>query len=167
MAELRNRLLTSVLVLATLAAGPPASAEETTASVAGPRVRVTTAKGRLVGRVVAVHGETLVLERSGRADTLEIHRPEMLALEMSERPGRRGRGAAIGALVGIGAAVAIGVLGGDTCTASPGPAGDLIERIDSSLCFGHAETAFLSGILTIPLGALLGGICRDCGSLVA
>jgi hypothetical protein len=158
MAELRTRLLAVTLGLATLAAGFSAAAEETTASVADPRVRVTTAEGRLVGRVVTVRGETLVFERAGRADTLEIRRPEILALEVSERPSRRGRGAAIGALVGVGAAVAIGVAGGDTCTASPGPAdwGNLTERINSNLCFGHAETALLSGILTVPLGALVG-----------
>ncbi len=158
MAELRTRLLAVILGLATLAAGPSASAEETTASAVGPRVRVTTAKGRLVGHVVTVRGETLVFERAGRADTLEIRRPEILALEVSERPSRRGRGAAIGALVGIGAAVAIGVAGGDTCTGSPGPAdwGNFTEKLNSNLCFSHTETAALSGILTIPLGALLG-----------
>jgi hypothetical protein len=158
MAELRIRRLALALGLATLAAGRPAGAEDGAATLQGPRVRVTTAKGRLVGRVVTVRGEALVLERAGRAETIEIQRPEMLALEMSTRPGRRGRGAAIGALVGIGAAVAIGVAGGDTCTASPGPAdwGNLIEKINSNLCFGHAETALLSGILTVPLGALLG-----------
>lgn len=158
MAEPRNRILAMVLGLATLAAGRPAEAEKTTASARGPRVRVTTAKGRLVGRVVTVRGETLVLQRAGRADTLEIHRPEMLALEISERPSRRGRGAAIGALVGLGAAVAIGVVGGEDCVSVPGPAdwGNFTDKLNSNLCLSHAETTLLSGILTVPLGALLG-----------
>ena len=158
MAEPRNRILAMVLGLATLAAGRPAEAEKTTASARGPRVRVTTAKGRLVGRVVTVRGETLVLQRAGRADTLEIRRPEMLALEISERPSRRGRGAAIGALVGLGAAVAIGVVGGEDCVSVPGPAdwGNFTDKLNSNLCLSHAETTLLSGILTVPLGALLG-----------
>ena len=158
MAELRSRLLAMVLGLATLAAGRPADAAETKASAVGPRVRVTTTKERFVGRVVTVRGETLVLERAGRADTLEIHRPEILALEISERRSRRGRGAVIGALAGIGAAVAIGAAGGETCTASPGPAdwGNFTEKLNSNLCLGHTETALLGGLLTVPLGALLG-----------
>jgi hypothetical protein len=158
MARLRIGLMAVVLGWAILAAGRSASAEETAPTTGRPRVRVTTAKGRFVGSLMTVRGDTLVLERAGRADALEIHRPEILALEMSERPSRRRKGAAIGALVGIGAAVALGALGGDTCTASSGPAdwGNLAERLNSNLCFGHTETAFLSGILTVPLGALLG-----------
>ncbi len=111
---------------AALAAIQPAIAEEAPVAAREPRVRVTTAQGRRVGRLVTIGDEILVLERAGRKDTLEIRRPEVLALEISERPSRRGRGATIGGLVGLGAAVAIGVLGGDTCTATP-RSGDLGE----------------------------------------
>ena len=141
MAELR--ILAMVLGLGTIATGPWASAEEAMASAVGRRVRVTTAKGRFVGRVVTVSGETLVLEPAGRADPLEIHPPEMLALEISERPSRKGRGAGIGALVGLGAAVAIGVVGGEDCVSVPGPAhlGNLTEKLNSAFCLAKRKQA--------------------------
>jgi hypothetical protein len=40
----------------------------------------------------------------------------------------------------------------------PGPAdwGNFTDKLNSNLCLSHAETSLLSGILTVPLGALLG-----------
>jgi hypothetical protein len=149
--------LVYVLCLSALAASRPATAEQL---VVGPRLRVTTAQGRFVGRVVSLSDEALELARGKdeRGKALRIPRRDVIKLEVSERPGRRGRGATIGALVGLGAAVAIGVAGGETCGSDPGPGSwdNFTEKLDYNLCFGRTETAVLSGILTVPLGALLG-----------
>ena len=133
------------LGLAILAAGCPAAAEEAKAFVPGSRVRVTTAENRSVGRLVALQGDKIVLERA-KGQTLEIRRADVLGLEVSQGPGRKLRGAAIGLLVGLGAAAAIGVAGGQDCVSS------------GSLCFGPAEVAGMTGILTVPAGALLGAL---------
>lgn len=148
-----------VLGLAVVAAGRPAAAEEPTALGPGSRVRVTTAENRLVGRLVALRGETIVLARA-EGETLNVRRADVLGLEVSQRPSRRGRGAGLGALVGLGAAVAIGVAGGEDCGATPGPAnwGNFTETLNSNLCFSHTEAGLLSGVLTVPAGALLGAL---------
>jgi hypothetical protein len=108
---------------------------------------------------VALRGETIVLARAN-GETLDIRRADVLGLEVSQRPSRRGRGAGLGALVGLGAAVAIGVAGGEDCVSTPGPAtwGNFTEKLDSNLCFSRTEAGFLSGILTVPAGALLGAL---------
>jgi hypothetical protein len=148
-----------VLGLALLASDRPAAAEEAKALVPGSRVRIRTAQDRFVGRLVALQGETIVLARA-EGETLGIRRADVLGLEVSQRPSRRGRGARLGALVGLGAAVAIGVAGGDDCGVTPGPAtwGNFTETLNSNLCFSRTETGFLSGILTVPVGALLGAL---------
>jgi hypothetical protein len=117
----------------------------------GTRVRVTTARKRIVGRVLGFEKGVLLLERKGLREPLKIPRPDVLVLEVSSGRGNRGRTARIGAVVGLGAAVALGVLAGEDCPppANPNP-------YDFDLCFDHATTGILSGILTIPLGALVG-----------
>jgi hypothetical protein len=117
----------------------------------GTRVRVTTARKRIVGRVLAFEKDVLLLEREGVREPLNIPRPDVLALEVSSGCGSRGRTAKIGALVGLGAAVALGVLAGEDCPPPPNP-----NPFDFDLCFDHAATGILSGILTVPLGALAG-----------
>jgi hypothetical protein len=74
---------------------------------------------RNVGRLVALRGETIVLARA-EGETLDIRRADVLGLEVSQRPSRRGRGARLGALVGLGAAVATASRAART--ASPLPA---------------------------------------------
>jgi hypothetical protein len=151
-----------VLGLAVLAVGRPGAAEPPAATAAGPRVRLTTAQGRLVGRLVAVEDETIVLEweKDGRTERLDVRRPDILELEVSQRPSRRAKGAKIGLLAGLGAAVAIGVAGGESCSPDPGPAtwANFSTKLDSSLCIGHGEVALLSGLVTLPVGALLGAV---------
>jgi hypothetical protein len=148
-----------VLGLATLAAGRSAAAEEAKAVVPGSRVRVTTSEHRFAGRLVALQGETIVLERE-KGQTLDIRRADVLGLEVSQRPGRKLRGAAIGALVGLGAAAVIGVAGGDACSpeVSPNPGLPGLGVSVDSICFGHGEVTVISGILTVPAGALLGAL---------
>lgn len=152
--------LALVLGLVTIPAGRSAAAGEATVADLGPRVRVTTAGGRFVGRIVAREGETIVLRREKGGLTETLRGADVLGLEVSQRRSRRAKGAAIGALAGLGAAVALGVAGGEDCGAPPDTVGwgNLAETLDFNLCFGHTETAFLSGILTVPLGALLGAL---------
>jgi hypothetical protein len=123
-------------------------------------VRVTTSKGRFVGRLVELKGETIVLARQkeGRTETLDIYGPDVSRFEVSHQPSRKGKGARIGMLAGLGAAIAVGVFGGESCASDPGPAdwSNFSRKLDSSLCIGHGEAALLSGILTVPLGALVG-----------
>ena len=77
-----------VLGLAVLASGRPAAAEEAKALVPGSRVRIRTAEDRLVGRLVALRGETIVLARAN-GETLDIRRADVLGLEVSQRPSRK------------------------------------------------------------------------------
>jgi hypothetical protein len=155
----RKRHEALVLGLAILGAGRPVTAEEAKAAVPGARVRVTTSQDRFVGRLVALRGETIVLERE-KGETREIRRADTLRLEVSQRPGRKLRGAGIGLLVGIGAAVAIGAAGGQSCSveASPNPGVPGLGASVGSVCFGHGEMTVMGGILTIPAGALLGAL---------
>ena len=150
-----------VLGLALLASGRPAAAEEAKALVPGSRVRIRTAEDRLVGRLVALRGETIVLARAN-GETLDIRRADVLGLEVSQRPSRKRRGAGLGALVGLGAAVAIGVAGGEDCVSAPGPNTwmNFTETLNANLCLSRTETGFLSGVLTVPAGVLLWGSDR-------
>ena len=102
---------------------------------------MTTANERFVGRLAEVRDETVVVKRprGDRTETIEIRKLDIRRLEVSHGPGRRGRGAKIGALVGVGAAIAIGVAAGEDCQDVPGPAtwGNLVEKLNSNLCMGH------------------------------
>ncbi|HSD28952.1 MAG TPA: hypothetical protein VLL75_16760 [Vicinamibacteria bacterium] len=133
------------MTLAALAAASPAAAAEGVVA-AGTRVRVTTSEGRLVGRLVEQNERTIVLarEKDGRTETLDVPIPGVSRFEVSEGRGGRGRAATIGAVAGLAAAVVIGVAGGENCSG------------DEMICFDHGTTALMSGILTIPLGALVG-----------
>lgn len=157
--EQNRRRRVVAFLLGCLASGVvrPASADEVV-PVPGTRVRVTTAHKRFVGRVLAVREDVLLLERGGKREPLEIRRSDVLAVEVSAGRGRRGRSAKIGALVGLGGAVALGVLAGEDCPAPPDHNGwdTFTETLNSNLCIGHAGTAILAGILTVPLGALVG-----------
>jgi len=153
-----NRLAVILLTAASVATGQLAAAQG--AAGPGSRVRVTTANERFVGRLATVRDETVVVKRSrgDRTETVEIRKVDIHRLEVSEGPGRRGRGAKIGALVGVGAAIAIGVAAGEDCMAVPGPATweNFTEKLNSNLCMGHGATGALSAVLTVPLGALVG-----------
>jgi hypothetical protein len=129
---------------------------------AGSRVRVTllSSGDRIVGRIVEADDDAIVLRRQkgDQIERLRVPRLDIRKLEVSQRRSRRGRGAGIGALVGVGTAVVLGVVAGESC--SPPPTENSLltfsQSLDSSLCFSHAETALLTAIVTIPVGALLG-----------
>jgi hypothetical protein len=130
------------------------------ARVIGQRVRVKTAKAKLTGSLVELRADTLVLERQRGQDAerLEVPRAQILSVERSAKPSRKGRGAMIGVIVGVGAAVAIGIAEGEDCHSVPGPAtlDNFVEKLNSELCMNQTETGLLSAVLTVPLGALLG-----------
>lgn len=113
---------------------------------AGTRVRVSTPQGRLVGSYVEHRGDAIVLarEEEGRTRTVDVALADVSRVEVSQGRGGRGKGAKIGALVGVGAAVVIGALAGESCSG------------DEMLCFDHGTTGVMAGILTIPAGALIG-----------
>ena len=140
-----------VLVSGAGALGMPlASAEDGETRASLPRVRVKTAQGQVVGQLAAARDLTLAVEQvvSGKAQILEVPRSEILRAEVSQRPSRKGRGLAIGLLAGVGAAIAIGrtVPCGHVYASGGGDSEDI-----------HClEPALLSGLLTVPAGALLG-----------
>lgn len=158
MGRRRNHLGIILLTAASLATGEPAVAQG--AGGPGSKVRVTTANERFVGRLAAVRGETVVVERAraGHTETVEIRKTDIRRLELREKTHRKGRGAKIGALAGLGAAIAIGVAAGEDCKSVPGPATweNFTEKLNSNLCMSHTATGALSALLTVPLGALVG-----------
>ena len=137
-----------------------AGAELPAPAVSGARVRVTApavSGARLVGTVIGIDETRLTLS-AGKGRTVEVPRSAITRLEVSRHPSRRGKGAGIGALVGVGAAIVIGVAAGDDCGSRPARPEelDLVERLDFNLCFGRGELALASALLTVPLGTVLG-----------
>ena len=121
----------------------------------GSRVRLTAPSvsvERLVGTVVGLDEATLTLQRQGAEDTLQVPRGAITTFETSEHRSRKGKGAAIGALVGLGAAVALGLAVGENC-GDPIPE---LEPLFSFVCLSKGEAAGVYAILTVPAGALLG-----------
>lgn len=156
-----RRSLVVGLIVGLIGVGP-VSGGEASLPVLGPRVRVT-APGvsgkRLVGTLLAMDDTTLTLQPQKGTDVLEVPRSAINRIELSRRPSRRGKGAGIGALVGLGAAVIIGLAAGDDCGSLPEPApgwAGFTDALNRNLCMGKGETAVMSAILTIPTGALLG-----------
>jgi hypothetical protein len=134
-----------------------AQADEPGPVAPGPRVRLTapSVSGKsLVGTLVGLDEATLMLQRQGAKETLQVPRRAITRVEVSQHRSRKGKGAGIGALVGLGAAVAIGLGAGDLC--GPIQGDDLVARLERNFCHGKGETAAVVGILTVPAGALLG-----------
>jgi hypothetical protein len=136
---------TAVALALSAMAAAPVSAEDTAVS-AGTRVRLSTSKGRVAGTLVE-QGETVVLarQRDGGTERLGVPLGDVSRFEVSQGRHGRGRGAKIGALVGLAAAVVIGVVGGESCSGK-----------EKMICFDHGTTTLASGALTIPIGALVG-----------
>jgi hypothetical protein len=149
---------TAALAVVSLALSPPAQAADERSPQA--RIRVTTAKGKTVGELAEVRGETLVLARphGDRVERTEIRKAEIVVLERSERRSRKGTAATIGALAGVGAGVAFGLLAGDECEPVLGPTtwSNITDKLNSNLCFSKGDTMMLGSLLFVPLGALVG-----------
>jgi hypothetical protein len=139
-----------------------AQADEPVPVAPGLRVRLTAPSvsgKRLVGTVVALDDATLTLQRQGGQETLQVPRGAMTTTEVSWRRSRKGKGAAIGGLVGLGAAVAIGLAAGEDCSPFQDvgdPLGDAVAHFLRSFCYSKGEMAAVAAILTLPAGALLG-----------
>ena len=140
-----------VVGLVVLVAGAhSAQAGDPSGAGSGPRVRLTapTLSGkRLIGTLVRQDDATLTLQREG-AEALTVPRAAITRIEVSRHRGRRGLGAGIGALVGIGAAVAIGRHSGEDCD----------DGRFRFLCFDRTTTAALYAILTVPAGTVVGAV---------
>jgi hypothetical protein len=118
------------------------------------RVTLASSGKRHTGRLRDANDDVLVLgrEKADGVERLRIPRLDVSTLEVSEQRSRKGHGAVIGALVGVGVAVAVGIVEGESCS---------VRSTGSSLfniCFSRTETALLTGILTVPLGALVGAV---------
>src|SRR5438132_779879 len=141
--------LRSVVVglMASLIGATPVVAGEPSPPALDSRIRVT-APGvlgkRVVGRLMAFDADSLKLQPEGARETLEVPRAAITRLEVSRRPARRGHGAVMGLLGGLGAAAVIGVMAGHSC--APG----------AWLCFDRSDTAAMAAVLTVPLGVLVG-----------
>lgn len=134
-----------------------AAAAEEPAAFAGQRVRLTVPSvsgKRLIGTLVGLDETTLTLRRYGVDDTLQVPREAIARLEVSRHRSRKAKGAALGALIGLGAALAVGVAAGDDCGLIQGD--DFSTRLQRSFCFDKGETAVISAILFVPAGTLLG-----------
>jgi hypothetical protein len=147
-------------LMASLVGAGAARAEDQRPAASGPRVRVTAAgisAKRLVGTLTAIDQTNLTLRRED-GHAVEVPRAAITRIELSRGASRKGKGAGIGALVGIGAAVVLGVAAGDDCSFPPARPGDLdlVERLDRNLCLGRGQVALVAALLTVPLGTLLG-----------
>jgi hypothetical protein len=153
----RSVVVALIIGMGTIA-GRGASAEESSPTSASPRVRVTapTVSGtRLVGTLLRMDEATLTLRRKGGKEVIEVPRRAITRMEVSRRPSKRGKGAGIGALIGLGAAVAIGVAEGEDCSGG------------KWLCFDTPTMVLASSILTIPAGTVLGLVFAPGESWVA
>jgi hypothetical protein len=122
-----------------------ALADELPPLAVGTRLRVTT-DHRLVGRLVAQDERSLTLQIQENKAPVVVPRTAISRVEESLRPGRKGRGALIGAALGAGAAAVLGVAAGDDCSG------------DELLCYSHGEVALVSAALLVPLGTLIGAL---------
>lgn len=138
----------AIVAVALLAPSLPARnvlADDPPPLAIGARFRVTT-DHRLVGRLVAQDDQSLTLQVREDKAPVVVPRTTVTRVEESLRPSRKGRGAWIGAAVGAGSAVMLGVLGGDDCSGN------------NWICFSHTDVALVSAVLFVPLGALIGAL---------
>jgi hypothetical protein len=134
-------------------------ADESRPVATGLRVRLTAPSlsgKRLVGTVVGLDETSLTLQREGGKETMQVPRGAITTAETSWRRSRKGKGAVIGALVGLGTAVVLGfAIGENYCGDTPPE----LRAIMSSLglvCLSKGETAGVLALVGVPAGALLG-----------
>ena len=146
------RMMFAGLALLTLLAAPAVVADEVGT---GARVRVTAPGiGKLTGSLVASDVDALTL-RTAKGDLRRVPRADVRKLEVSRRPGRRGRGALIG--------LAAGAIGGYIWGASSNPDG--CQPSEYNFCFFGAgplfsdqESGAMGAVLFSGIGALVGTI---------
>jgi hypothetical protein len=101
-------------------------------------VTVVTGRDRLIGKVLAFDDKTLTLQITGQADPTLLRRGDITTVAVSSGRRSRGKGALIGAGVGAGASMVMGLTGDPEGFVTP------------------AGAAVLSAIVLVPLGALFG-----------
>lgn len=141
-----SRAIALIVGLILFSTPQPAAAEDQP-DPEGPRVRVTSPvapSGRIEGTLVGLDEEALTVRESKESSDVRLRRESITGVEISRRRSNRGKAVAIGALVGGGVALGIGLATGKDC--QPG----------DFLCFDKGATSVLSGLLTVPAGALLG-----------
>ena len=151
--------LTAALVGILLLAAGAALADDAVQLASGTRVRVTvrTGGGRLVGTVLALNDKNLTLlgaviptpsrglelQVPGKTDTTVLRREDITKVDVSAGRRSRGRGALIGAALGAGAAVFIGLAAGSD---DPG----------TFIAFSAGQKALLAAIVLVPIEAVIG-----------
>ena len=122
-----------------------ARADDTVQLASGTRVRVTvpTGGGRLVGTVLALDDKNLTLQVSGKPDTTVLRREDITKVAVSAGRRSRGRGALIGAALGAGAAVFIGLAAGS-------------DDSGTFIAFSAGQKALLAAIVLVPIEAVIG-----------
>jgi len=149
----RPRMLAAFALLTSLVANTVAAEELGT----GARVRVIL-KGigtkPIVGSLVASDAEALTL-RTGKGEPRRVLVADVRRLEVSRRPGRRGRGALIGLAVGaVGGFIWGSSSNSDGCQPSPGnPCWFGTEPL-----FSDSESGAMGAVLFSGVGALVGAI---------
>lgn len=111
-----KRLAHPMVAIALLAAHPSTVVSEEPREV--PRVRVY---------APAVQGKPE--KGDGKVEVITVPRTALTRLEVSRSRSRKGKGALIGALVGVGASVAMGLAAGEDCS-NPPRGDDLVSRLE-------------------------------------
>jgi len=118
------------------------------------RIRVGPSGKRIEGRLVDDDAQHLVLQnhdRESKVRTVRVPRKDIFRLEVRDRPSHRGKGALIGAGVGLGVAAIVGLASRDYSK----DAGCLV------LCWSKPEQGAAAALLTVPIGSLIGlGVSR-------
>lgn len=121
-----------------------AGADDTTPFAPGTRLRVTTPRGRIVGRLLDVDEENLTL-LAGNGEARTIPRAHVTALAVSTDRHTRGQGALVGAAVGIVVGASVGFAIGD-------------DPPDSFFQFSARDKALAGVVVLAPLGAVVGAV---------
>jgi len=98
--------------LVVLFLGSQALADEAPRLLPGSRLRVTASSldGPIRGTLASLSDDSLTLETKGKATPFVIERSRITKLEISAGPRSRGRGAVIGAALGLGAGLLVTVV---------------------------------------------------------
>jgi hypothetical protein len=146
------RLSIAAVALTSMAplAGTTASADNARPPAEGARVRVTAsgvAGEAVVGDLVGIEADRIVVQRVTTSERVTIPRDDVTRFEVATTRKRKGHGAAIGALAGLGVGAVVGFAAGDDCSAPDAP---------SLVCIPREGAAAGLGLAGAGVGALLG-----------
>jgi hypothetical protein len=139
-------ILTSLVALC----GATASAGEGGLPAQGRHVRVTApgfAGHPVIGDLMAIDAGDITIRRAGSSEVVAIPRGEVTRFEVSSQRRQKGRGAEIGALVGLGIGAVVGFAVGDDCSGPDAP---------SIVCIPRPASAAGVGLVGAGLGAVVG-----------